>query len=634
MPSTIKTPDWLAIVADWLAQATEMPSADAFRHYAIGNLLAAVGADWGAIAESKQGSWSASCEVGQAQSLPAALLSDALDREQALTLGGWWVGPLTPHGQSGELLVLHIPAGSERVAGSLPAAALALGQIVEQIRQQTRYKLDRSRLRAILDAASQWYRIHEMGPLLEQIARAATQLVRADRASIFIWDHRQHELVGRPALGVAGGELRIPDDSGIVGQVVQSGQARRVDLENGQAFIDRRVDKTLGYQTQTLLCVPLRGAGGDVIGAFEAINKRHGNFTDDDEATLTELAAHASIALANTQDRRRLVESRRQLTDLAAQRVQFIGQSPAIEALRSTIGRVAQTDLAVLVLGENGTGKDVIAQSIHFQSARRDQPLVAINCAAIPETLLESELFGHEKGAFTDARETRAGKFELAHSGTLFLDEIGDMSLGGQAKLLRVVEDRVIVRVGGSKTIPVDVRLVVATNQDLAELVHQKKFRQDLYYRLNVVSLTVPPLRERGSDIVLLAEHFLHDFAIKARRSPPTLTSAAQRKLEAHPWPGNVRELRNSMERLAYLSSSDVIDADELQFIMSPSGESRGTLTVSGPLNEATEQFQIEYIQRAVRMSDGNMSRTAELLGLHRSNLYRKMKQLGMEVEP
>ena len=213
------------------------------------------------------------------------------------------------------------------------------------------------------------------------------------------------------------------------------------------------------------------------------------------------------------------------MVDQAAEDVRLVGNSPAIEALRSTVRRVADTDLAVLVLGENGTGKEVVSQLIHYRSPRRDRPFVAVNCAAIAETLLESELFGHEKGAFTDAHESRPGKFEIAAGGTLLLDEIGDLSPGGQAKLLRVLEEKVVVRVGGSKPIPVDVRVIAATNQNLADMVRARKFRQDLFYRLNVVVLELPPLRDRGDDILLLADHFLTDFCRRARRKPPKFSA-------------------------------------------------------------------------------------------------------------
>ena len=253
--------------------------------------------------------------------------------------------------------------------------------------------------------------------------------------------------------------------------------------------------------------------------------------------------------------------------------MQLIGESPAIAALRSTILRVAGAELAVLVLGENGTGKEVVSQSIHYNSPRRNQPFIAVNCAALSETLLESELFGHEKGAFTDAHQTHRGKFELADGGTLFLDEIGDLSLAGQAKLLRVLEEKIVVRVGGSQQIHTDARVIAATNQDLGAMVRERRFRQDLFFRLNVVTLSIPPLRDRREDMLPLAEHFLRDFSRKARRKPPKFSAEARRRLEQHDWPGNVRELRNLMERLAYLVPAEKIEADDLAFILTPAGK-------------------------------------------------------------
>jgi Nif-specific regulatory protein len=321
------------------------------------------------------------------------------------------------------------------------------------------------------------------------------------------------------------------------------------------------------------------------------------------------------------------------MAEQAAQHVNLIGNSPVLEALRSTVGRVADTDLAILILGENGTGKEVVSQSIHYLSSRRNEPFVAVNCASLAETLLESELFGHEQGAFTDAHEARAGKFELASGGTLFLDEIGDLSIGGQAKLLRVLEEKIVVRVGGSLPIHTDARVVAATNQDLAAMVRKKTFREDLYFRLNVVTLELLPLRERGTDIILLAEHFLSDFCMKARRGMPRFTGEARKRLREHGWPGNVRELRNLMERLAYLSQGDKIDVEDLAFILAPDGESPNSLPLDLTLTTATSRFQTEYIKKHIQSSGNNVSDAARRLGLHRSNLYRKMRTLGMNTE-
>jgi Nif-specific regulatory protein len=253
-----------------------------------------------------------------------------------------------------------------------------------------------------------------------------------------------------------------------------------------------------------------------------------------------------------------------------------------------------------------------------------------VNCASLTETLLESELFGHEKGAFTDAHESRAGKFEAATGGTLFLDEIGDMSLSGQAKLLRVLEDKKVVRVGGNREVHTDVRVLAATNQKLAELVRAKRFREDLYFRLNVVSLELPPLRDRGDDILLLADHFLRHFARQAGRRTPKISAAARKRLISHTWPGNIRELRNLTERLAYLSSGDKIEEEDLAFILSPADSGAAVIVAGLALSDATDKFQNEYIRQSIERARGNVSLAAKNLGVHRSNLYRKMRQLGM----
>jgi Nif-specific regulatory protein len=622
----------LALATQWLWQAGGQSDEAAFLRDAMAAWLSHVRADYAAVARLEAGRWTVVAEAGTKQPLPVHLVAEALDREEPIMQSGWCAVPLDrEHGIARAVVAKVSTTGAWQ--RNLAALADVLKQAMEQVRQRQSEMRRTRRLEEILRIAATWNQTHEMEPLLKEMAEAATRLLDADRASIFLWDRANKTLVGRPALGVEKGELRIPDNAGVVGQVVHTGQPRRVDLANNQEQIDRTVDTQLGYQTRTLLCVPLRGRSGELFGAFEVINKRQGNFIDEDEAALVELAGHAAIALENTQERMDLLQTRRQLAEQAAAGVRLIGQSPAIEALRQTIQRVAATELAVLILGENGTGKEVVSQSIHYLSPRRDHPFIAVNCAAISETLLESELFGHEKGAFTDAHTARAGKFELASGGTLFLDEIGDLSPSGQAKLLRVLEEKVVVRVGGSTPIATDARVIAATNQNLAEMVRQKRFRQDLYFRLNVVTVELPPLRDRAEDILLLAENFLNEFSRKARRKPPQLSADARRRLEKHTWPGNVRELRNLMERLAYLSPGETIHADDLRFLLAPLGETPDTPSADLPLAAATDEFQMEHIRKAINRTRGNMSEAAEHLGLHRSNLYRKMRQLGMDVQ-
>jgi transcriptional regulator with GAF, ATPase, and Fis domain len=601
----------------------------------FGTLCTRLGLDAAVIVVLDRGQWRRETSCGERIGLPYELLADALDADRTLVRDAWVAVPLARAAGVSAVLAVHVTA---RHAAEMEsevtrlAGAVAAGWSAVRERARQRHRIER--LELLLAISAQWSQTLEMDKLLEQIAEASTRLLGAERASVFLWDRQTKTLVGRPALGVDSGDLRIPEDSGIVGQVIRTGQSRRVDRESGQQEIDRRVDRQLGYQTHTLLCVPLRGRGGKLFGAFEVLNKRSGNFTDEDQTALTEVAAHAAVVLENTQQYEQLLKTRNQMADDAAAGVQLIGQCSAIQALRSTIARVADTELAVLILGENGTGKEVVARSIHYLSRRRHEPFIAVNCAALTETLLESELFGHEKGAFTDAHERRVGKFELASGGTLFLDEIGDMSLSGQAKLLRVLEEKLVVRVGGSTSIHTDARVLAATNQNLADLVRQKRFREDLYFRLNVVSLELPSLRDRGEDILLLAERFLSDFSRQARRKTPHLTAAARKRLLAHAWPGNVRELRNLMERIAYLTSDEKVDADELAFIMSPRGDQSAWLPSDMTLADATREFQIQFIQRQIQRAQGNMTGAAERLGLHRANLYRKMRQLGMDVTP
>jgi transcriptional regulator with GAF, ATPase, and Fis domain len=622
------------IAAELLWQAGQADDPALYLAAALSILSAAIGSDYLAVASARAGRWTVVAETGSPRSLPIDLLAEVLDREAAAAATAWLAVPLAPRTIGGEVLIVHCAgswqAGQAQSAEQL-AAILKEGVAAVRLREHNRRRI--SRLEAILEITNQWNQTHEVEQLLVKMAEAATRLLRADRASIFLWDRPNHVLVGRPALGIKEGELRIPDDRGVVGQVIQAGQPRRVDAAQDPGQINREVDAQLRYQTKTLLCVPLRGRSGELFGVFELINKLSGSFSQDDEDALVELAAHAAVALENAQDREQLLMTNRQIADQAAEGVRLIGASPPIEALRSIIRRVADTDLAVLILGENGTGKEVVAQSIHYFSRRRCQPFIAVNCAAIPEALAESELFGHEKGAFTDAREARAGKFELAAGGTLLLDEIGDLSLAGQAKLLRVLEEKVLVRVGGSTPIHTDTRLLAATNQNLAEMVRAKRFREDLYFRLNVVTLELPPLRDRPGDVLLLAEHFLSDFCKKARRKVPQFSTTARKRLSEHPWPGNIRELRNLMERLAYLSTSDRIEAEELAFILSPRAGAPLVADLNQSLADATTRFQAEYVRRVIEQSSRNMSRAAERLGLHRSNLYRKMHQLGMDPD-
>lgn len=309
--------------------------------------------------------------------------------------------------------------------------------------------------------------------------------------------------------------------------------------------------------------------------------------------------------------------------------IDWIGSSAPMHKLRATIERVASTDLPVLILGENGSGKEVASRLIHNLSARHDKPFLAVNCAALSQSLLESELFGHEAGAFTDAKEARAGKFELAADGTLFLDEIGELNLAGQSKLLRAIEEKVIVRVGGWEPITTNARIIAATNRDVPTMVRDKSFREDLFYRLNTVMLDVPSLRDRPEDILPLATHFLERFSRQSGREM-TLTKSAEKQLIAHRWPGNVRELRNMMERLTFLVDANELDGPDVVRVLQRSALPDDSHASAETLADATRGFQVQHIEHQIGAARGNMTEAAKRLGLQRSNLYRKMRQLGM----
>jgi two-component system, NtrC family, nitrogen regulation response regulator NtrX len=309
-------------------------------------------------------------------------------------------------------------------------------------------------------------------------------------------------------------------------------------------------------------------------------------------------------------------------------RSQIIGDSEPMRTLREQIAMAAPTNGRVLIHGENGSGKELVARAIHTQSARAAGPFVEVNCAAIPEDLIESELFGHERGAFTGALARRRGRFELAHGGTLFLDEIGDMSVKTQAKVLRALEEQAFERVGGKDTVKVDVRVIAASNQDLRALIRDGRFREDLYYRLSVIPIAVPPLRSRKEDIPPLVDHFLRLFCVENGKREKAIAGEALAWFLAYDWPGNVRELRNMVERLVIMSPRDVIGAEDVPAPLRPadvSAEAR-----ERPLRDAREQFERAYILAELRTQDWNMTRTAERLGIERSHLYRKIKAYGI----
>jgi DNA-binding NtrC family response regulator len=344
------------------------------------------------------------------------------------------------------------------------------------------------------------------------------------------------------------------------------------------------------------------------------------------------------IVIERTLGKQELEQEVRQLRAQVVQRYAFhnlIGKSPAMQEIYAKIEQVADSRTTVLVTGESGTGKELVAKAIHYNSARRERPFVALNCAALPETLIESELFGHEKGSFTDATARRVGQFELAHTGTLFLDEIGDLSAATQAKLLRVLQEREFTRVGGVQSIKVDVRIVAATNKNLDEMVRKNQFREDLYYRINVIALYLPPLRERGEDIALLAKHFLAKRIEEEKRPPQEFTKGSLELISHYPWPGNVREMENIIEQaFIWSKGSDVITPEHLPNILRTDTRSTSlrddTLAGRLSLEKAVMEFEREIILDALKRTTYVQTHAAAMLGISRRMLKYRMDTLGI----
>ncbi|MGW8312875.1 MAG: sigma-54-dependent transcriptional regulator [Desulfuromonadales bacterium] len=345
------------------------------------------------------------------------------------------------------------------------------------------------------------------------------------------------------------------------------------------------------------------------------------------------------LCIQNALKVEQLVEENRELKAQIEKEHEMIGDSKPIRDLKAQIKIAAPTSGWILITGENGTGKELVARAIHHNSHRQEKPFVEVNCAAIPEELIESELFGHEKGSFTGATTQRRGKFDQANKGTLFLDEIGDMSLKTQAKVLRILQEHKFERVGGNKTIEVDVRVIAATNKDLEKEIAAGNFREDLYYRLNVIPFHVPPLRERKSDIPPLANHFLEYFCSKESRETKSLDKEALQAVMDYPWPGNVRELKNLIERLVIMSPGNTITLKQLPQAICDRRhqvaikEQTSISLTADTFRTAREEFEKEYLIRKLEENDWNISRTAEIIEIERSNLHRKIKTYGIDLK-
>jgi len=497
------------------------------------------------------------------------------------------------------------------------------------------------KLAAILTICQKMNSERDLGALLDLIAREATSLLDCDRASIFLLNEVRTELWSKVALG-SEEILRFDVNQGIAGNVALTGNTINVrDAYKDRRFYDA-IDGQTGYRTRNVLAVAVRNQMGDTIGTFEALNKRFGAFTARDEESLVALASHAAIAIETAQ----LVgELRRSQDELVQQNAHLwreveikysthgiIGTGQKIQQVVRLVERIRDSLVSVLITGESGTGKEMVAKAIHYTSPRARRPFVALNCAALPETLLESELFGIEKGVATGV-QARVGQFQKADGGTLFLDEIGDLSLIAQAKILRVLQERVVERVGGRGPLPVDVRLLAATNKDLEAEIAKGNFREDLYYRIKVIHIHMPPLREIREEIPLLANHFLKEYCRETGRTPMEFSAAVLRNLSGAPWPGNIRQLRNEVMRLAACARQAAITEEDLwEGIPTPGLDAPPPpkLIKAQSLKKAVAELEQKMIAEALQGTRNNQQQAARQLGLSRQGLINKMKRYSL----
>jgi Nif-specific regulatory protein len=490
--------------------------------------------------------------------------------------------------------------------------------------------IDERTLEALLDASAALSSSLDLQTVLQAIARSAADVLHADASSVMLLDRRRNRLVFKAAVGVYGSRLlgeEFDANLGIAGRVASTGQPQLVPNVQVHPDFFRGIDEKSSFITQGLIAAPLRYRD-EVIGVVEVLNKNGPeNFNERDLEILQVFANLAAISASNAQSHEALKRENLGLREGARQERAPIGQSGALREILQLCDRVAGTNATVLLLGETGTGKELTARRIHALSPRRNRPFIAINCAALPETLLESELFGHEAGAFTGATGQKLGRFELADRGTLFLDEIGDISGSIQIKLLRVLQEREFIRVGGTKSIACDVRIIAATNRDLKKAMEQGSFRDDLYYRLNVFPLSLPPLRARREDIPALVAHFTEATARDFGSTRPTVTAEAMALLSAYRWPGNIRELRNVLERAVLLCDSGQISPQQLPREIAGEGSpgAPGEATLAG--GSALESAERALIVKVLEDHGWNQTRAAQALNISRDNLRYRLRK-------
>ena len=514
------------------------------------------------------------------------------------------------------------------------------------------FHLTEQELELFGDVIASFHRIMDLDEMLAVIFAKIKPIFAIEGASIALHDPSSKEFYFYRSIEQADPQpdpqpaaFRFPDDQGIAGWVREFGETVMVnDVEKDERVLNINADNS-EFVTRSMICLPLKSRKG-FLGVFYALNKTTGDFSHKDRRLLEILSGSIAVSLENAQVYGELTNhleslERQKQTLLSQMKAEtgfeeIIGSSPPMRRLFGLMQKVIDVPTTVLIQGETGTGKELVARVIHFKGPLKDKPFIAENCAALPESLLESELFGHVRGAFTGAVSDKKGLFELADGGTIFLDEIGEMSLPMQVKLLRVLQEGQFRPVGGHKTVRVDVRLIASTNRNLAEESSKGTFREDLYYRINVFQITPPPLRERKDDILGLASHFLEKFSTKYHKPVPQITPHTLDLLTNYDWPGNVRELENEMERAVTMAAGgNMISPELLSDKLRPPGKmvAGAELTSSGSLKETVHRVERRMIEEALAASGGNRSQAAKALGLSRQGLLNKISAYAITFE-
>ena len=497
---------------------------------------------------------------------------------------------------------------------------------------------DHSTLLALLEASGSIISEPELVEVLNRVVEQAMAVLEAEGASVLLLDAERNELVFHAAPGPKGRELigeRFGAQQGIAGQAVRTRRAVHIqDVKQNRNFF-AEIDAKTNMQTRSLIAAPMIHLD-EVIGVLEVINPRGRIGASDGDLELVRVFANlAAAAVRRGQAYDRISRDNRGLRE-SMPTPRIIGHSKLMEEVLELCRKVAGSNATVMITGETGTGKELVARAIHDLSDRRDKPFIAVNCAALSETLLESEIFGHEKGAFTGATDQKLGRFELADGGTLFLDELGEMIQSTQVKLLRVLQEHEFVRVGGTQTIVCDVRIVAATNRDLKQEMEAGRFRKDLYYRLNVFPITLPPLRQRLDDLPLLIDHFVQQVVPSLGVNPPNVTDEAMRALMNYNWPGNIRELRNIVERCTLLADGgDMSLASLPPEISGPRAVQAGLDCVDAESNASAAGSKLATQERATILqaleeAKWNQSAAARALGISRDHLRYRIKKYGL----